>query len=87
MKKFAFLPLAAIILASACDARQDSKQQPIEPSIPSFSADIGGESGTVDTGESTVCTTYKADLAAAKSANDAEKVVTFQAIVDDACTL
>jgi hypothetical protein len=87
MKKFAFLPIVALVFASACDARQDQRQQIIEPSIPSFSADLAGESGSVDTGESTVCTAYKADLDAAKAANDAEKVATFTAIIEDACTI
>ncbi len=87
MKKFAFLPIAALVFASACDARKDQQQQIIEPSIPAFSADIAGENGSVaDTGESTVCFAYKADLAAAKTANDADKIATFTAIIEDACT-
>ncbi len=86
MKKLAFLPIAAFVFASACDARQDPQQQPVEPNIPSFSADLAGESGTVDSGESTVCSAYKTDLAAAKAANDAGKVATFEAIIEDACT-
>ncbi len=87
MKKFALLPIVALVFASACDARQDQQKQLVEPSIPSFSADLAGESGSVDTGESTVCTAYKADLDAAKAANDAEKVATFTAIIEDACTI
>ncbi len=86
MKKFAFLPIVALVFASACDARQDQRQQIIEPSIPSFSADLAGESGSVDTGESTVCFAYKADLAAAQTAGDADKIATFSAIIEDACT-
>ena len=86
MKKFAFVPLFAIALVAGCQDQKVAKETPVEPNIPAFSADLAGESGFIDTGESTVCVAYKADLAAAQAANDAGKVATFTAIIEDACT-
>ena len=87
MKKFAFVPLFAIALVAGCQDQKAAKELPVEPSIPSFSADLAGESGLVSSEESTVCSAYKADLEAAKTANDADKVATFTAIIEDACTI
>ena len=86
MKKFALVPLFAIALVAGCQDQKVVKELPVEPSIPSFSADLAGESGFIASDESTVCVAYKADLEAAKAANEADKVATFTAIIEDACT-
>ena len=86
MKKFAFVPLFAIALVAGCQDQKVAKELPVEPSIPAFSAEMSGDPNAIASEESTVCVAYKADLAAAQTANDTEKVATFTAIIEDACT-
>ncbi len=94
MKKFAFLPIAALVFASACDARKDQKQQPVEPSIPSFSADLAGENGTLVTGRPAVCVAYDNEIVRTKAQlernpSDADlqaEVTMLEQIITDSCS-
>jgi hypothetical protein len=86
MKKLFLLPVAALLVVAGCrDAQIDKVPTANAEAAVKASFSTSGEAPLADTGRSTVCLAYDAELERAQTAGEADLVADLEAITADAC--